>query len=58
MSAFLANHQRKRAEAEAETAKETTSFMVRLFEVSDPSEARGNTITAREIMDQGAKRIE
>ena len=32
--------------------------MVRLFEVSDPSEARGNTITAREIMDQGAERIQ
>ena len=26
--------------------------------MSDPSEARGNTITAREIMDQGAERIE
>ena len=58
MSAFLANTQRKRAETEAETAKETASFLVRLFEVSDPSEARGNTITAKEIMDQGAKRVE
>ena len=64
-SAFLANAQRVRANearanavVEAETAKETTNFMVRLFEVSDPSEARGNSITAREIMDQGAKRIE
>ena len=57
ISAFLANHQRERALVEAETAKEATSFMVRLFEVSDPSEARGNTITAREIMDRGAKRI-
>ena len=58
ITAFLANHQRKRAQVEAETAKETTTFMVRLFEVSDPSEARGNTITAREIMDQGAERIQ
>ena len=58
VSAFLANHQRKRAMAEAEIAKESTNFMVRLFEVSDPSEARGNTITAREIMDRGAKRIQ
>jgi len=57
ISAFLANHQRMRAQVEAETAKETTNFMVRLFEVSDPSEALGNTITAREIMDRGAKRI-
>ena len=53
-----AEQQRIRAEAEAETATQTTQFMVGLFSVSDPSEARGNTITAREIMDQGAERIE
>jgi hypothetical protein len=54
----LANEARARAEIEAETAKQTTGFMVGLFEVSDPGEARGNTITAREIMDRGASRIE
>jgi serine/threonine-protein kinase len=32
--------------------------MVDLFKVSDPSEALGNTITAREILDRGAERIE
>ena len=47
-----------RAETEAETAKQTTNFMVGLFNVADPSEARGNTITAREIMDKGAARID
>jgi tetratricopeptide (TPR) repeat protein len=47
-----------RAEAEAETAKQTTRFMVDLFKVSDPSEALGNTITAREILDKGAARID
>ena len=47
-----------RAEAEAETARQTTRFMVDLFKVSDPSEALGNTITAREILDKGAKRID
>jgi tetratricopeptide (TPR) repeat protein len=54
----LANEARARAEIEAETAKQTAGFMVGLFEVSDPGEARGNTITAREIMDRGASRIE
>ena len=54
----LANQARSRAEVEAETAKQTTEFMVGLFEVSDPSEALGNSITAREIMDKGAARIE
>src|SRR4029077_15037553 len=53
-----AERQRVRAEAEAETARQTTRFMVDLFKVSDPSEALGNTITAREILDKGAKRIE
>jgi tetratricopeptide (TPR) repeat protein len=54
----LANDARARAEIEAETAKQTTSFMVGLFNVADPSEARGNSITAREIMDKGAERID
>ena len=53
-----AERQRIRAEAEAETARQTADFMVSMFQVSDPSEARGNTITVREIMDQGAARIE
>ena len=65
VAAFLANQQRVRAnealakvEIEAETAKQTTNFMTRLFEVSDPTEARGNKITAREILDRGAERIQ
>ena len=56
--AYFADHQRGRAETEAETAKQTTNFMVGLFNVADPSEARGNSITAREIMDKGAARID
>jgi len=32
--------------------------MVDLFKVSDPSEALGNSITAREILDKGAARID
>jgi tetratricopeptide (TPR) repeat protein len=52
----------KRAEGqarqEAETAERVSDFLVNLFEVSDPSEARGNTITAREILDKGAEKIE
>jgi tetratricopeptide (TPR) repeat protein len=53
-----ADAQRTQAEIEAETSRQTTDFMVSLFSVSDPSEARGNTITVREILDQGADRIE
>ena len=34
-----------------------SAFLVDLFKVSDPSEARGNTITAREVLDKGAAKI-
>jgi len=53
-----ANAERDRANQEASTAKQVSDFLVGLFQVSDPSEARGNTITAREILDQGAEKIE
>jgi len=42
---------------EAETSERVLGFLVGLFRVSDPGEARGNTITAREILDRGAQRI-
>ncbi len=54
----IAEEQRARAQVEAQTAKRTSDFIVGLFEVSDPSEARGNEITAREILDAGAERID
>jgi tetratricopeptide (TPR) repeat protein len=53
-----AQRQTARAEAEAETAKQTTNFLVDLFRISDPSEARGNSVTAREMLDKGAARID
>lgn len=52
-----AEQQRARAEMEAETARQTASFMIDLFDVSDPGEARGRSITAREILTRGADRI-
>ncbi len=51
----LAAEQQTRTEAE--TAMVVSQFLVSLFEVSDPSEARGNSVTAREILDRGAVRI-
>jgi tetratricopeptide (TPR) repeat protein len=53
-----AERQTARAESEAETARQTTNFLVDLFKISDPSEARGNTVTAREMLDKGAARID
>ena len=46
------------ARREAETAKRTTDFLVGLFRVSDPSEARGSSYTAREMLDKGAAGVE
>ena len=53
-----AEQQRARAQVEATTAEQTSEFLVQLFEVADPGENRGNTITAREILDRGAARID
>jgi non-specific serine/threonine protein kinase/serine/threonine-protein kinase len=45
------------ARTEAQTAAQVSGFLVDLFRVSDPSEARGNSVTAREILSKGAVRI-
>jgi tetratricopeptide (TPR) repeat protein len=61
-AALIARAQAQRqtviAKREAETARQTTAFLVDLFKVSDPSEARGNSLTAREVLDKGAARVE
>jgi tetratricopeptide (TPR) repeat protein len=58
MASNEAERQRARAEIEAKTSQQTTEFLVQLFEVADPSETRGNSVTAREILDRGAMRID
>ena len=50
--------ERDRANRQAEVAQRVTNFMTNMFKVSDPSAARGNTITAREILDKGSAQIE
>jgi tetratricopeptide (TPR) repeat protein len=47
-----------RAETETRTAKKTSRFLVGLFKIPYPSEARGNTVTAREMLDKGTARID
>jgi non-specific serine/threonine protein kinase/serine/threonine-protein kinase len=39
---------------EAAAAKQVSDFLVALFRLSDPGEARGNNVTARELLDKGA----
>jgi len=49
--------ERDRANVEARTAREVSDFLTDLFRLSDPGRARGNSVTAREILDRGAERI-
>ena len=48
---------RRDAEREAQTSRRTTEFMVQLFDVVDPGEARGRSITAYEILEKGVGQI-
>jgi serine/threonine protein kinase/tetratricopeptide (TPR) repeat protein len=49
--------ERDRANAEAESARQVSEFLVGLFRVSEPGENRGSAITAREILDAGVARV-
>ncbi len=49
--------QRNIAVERTRTAERTTQFVKSLFEVSDPSNARGASMTAREIVDRGAVQV-
>jgi tetratricopeptide (TPR) repeat protein len=50
--------QRDIAEQRTVAAERTVDFVKSMFKVSDPSEARGSTISAREILDRGAAQIQ
>lgn len=49
--------ERDRARDEAAKAAEIAGFLQGLFQVSDPSESRGESVTARELLDEGAVRV-
>jgi eukaryotic-like serine/threonine-protein kinase len=50
--------QLRRITRERDRANRIAEFMTNMFKVSQPSEARGNSITAREILDKSAKDID
>ena len=50
--------ERDRANREAQTAEKVSDFLVGLFDVSDPSRTKGETITVREILNAGSERVE
>ncbi|UCC83771.1 MAG: serine/threonine protein kinase [Gemmatimonadota bacterium] len=52
-----ATSERDRARTEAETAQQVAGFLTDLFQASDPTEALGDTIPVREILERGRRRI-
>jgi serine/threonine protein kinase len=46
--------ERDRANRERDRATRITDFMTGMFKVSDPGQARGNSVTAREILDKAS----
>ena len=49
--------ERDRANRERDRANRITDFMTGMFKVSDPSQSRGNTVTAREILDKASNNL-
>ncbi len=56
VQAVRLTRQRDEIRAERDKAVKLTHFLEQVFAGSDPSEARGETLTAREILDKGATR--
>jgi serine/threonine protein kinase len=50
--------QAQRAQRQRIRAERVSSFMAEIFKVADPNRTNGKTVTAREILDAGAARLE
>lgn len=50
-------NERDRATKEAKKSEQVASFLKELFLVSDPNQSKGETVTARELLDRGAIRL-
>lgn len=55
--ARIARAERDRALVEADTARQVAGFMTRLFQQADPARTRGASLTAREVLDAGARAV-
>jgi len=56
--AVLEAVQLRRITRERDRANRITDFMTGMFKVSDPGQARGNQVTAREILDKASSQID
>jgi serine/threonine-protein kinase len=55
---FQLKMEKDKAEREARKSEQIASFLQNLFLVSDPSESKGESITARELLDRGANSLQ
>src|SRR5262249_2946266 len=55
---FVQARQLRRTTRERDRADRVTEYMASMFKVSDPGEARGNSITAREVLDKASKDVD
>jgi len=56
--AYRIRQEAGRANRQAVTARRVSDFLVNLFEISDPGESRGSSVTARELLDKAVREIE
>ena len=54
----VAQAERERAEAQQNRAEQAYNFLIDAFRRSDPAEHRGERVTAEEILERGARRID
>lgn len=52
------SHERDRARIEASKAQDVSQFLSSIFSISDPNSSKGRSISARELLDSGAVRLE
>ncbi len=55
---FRAENARAEKALEAASARRVTDYLIEMFQVADPSEAQGKTITAEDILERGIKKID
>lgn len=51
------SQERDKARTEARKAAEVSDFLTGLFEIADPLQSNGETVTARELLERGSERI-
>jgi eukaryotic-like serine/threonine-protein kinase len=56
--AGMAAHQARVASAEARRAEAVTEYLVSVFSVADPNLSNAAEVTARDLLEQGARRVE